>query len=163
MTDTIAIRRATREDVPQIYTLVRGLADYVKEAHLLKGTEEDLLRDGFGDQPRFKCLVADDGTGTLLGTVIYSANYSTWVGRSTCYIDDFFVSDKARGKGLGRRLMAAVAAEALAEGHGRISLTVLDWNPAREAYHSLGFEHEESSLRYTVSGEALNRLAASAD
>ncbi|MEO9900557.1 MULTISPECIES: GNAT family N-acetyltransferase [Alphaproteobacteria] len=163
MTDSITIRRAAREDVHQMFAMVRGLADYVKETHLLRASEEDLLRDGFGPEPRFKAFVADDGTGSLLGSVIYSANYSTWVGRSACYIDDLFVTEAARGKGVGRRLVAAVAADAVAEGHGRISLTVLDWNPAREAYRSLGFEHEENALRYTVSGEALKKLAVSAD
>lgn len=163
MTDTIAIRRATREDVPQMFEMVRGLAAFVKETHLLKATEADLLRDGFGPAPRFRCFVADDGSGTLLGSVIYSANYSTWIGKSTCYIDDLFVTEAARGKGIGRRLVAAVAKDAVAEGHGRISLTVLDWNPAREIYHRLGFEHEESALRYTVAGDALTALAGSAD
>lgn len=160
MTETTTIRRARREDVPAMFEMVRGLADYVDETHLLKASEADLLRDGFGPAPRFKCFVADDGRGQLLGSVIYSANYSTWNGRSTCYIDDLFVTEAARGKGIGKRLVGAVAADAVADGHGRISLTVLDWNPAREIYHRLGFEHEESALRYSVSGDALKKLAA---
>lgn len=163
MSDTITIRRAAREDVPQLFEMVRGLAEYVKETHLLKASAEDLLRDGFGENPRFKCFVAEDAGGQMLGSVIYSANYSTWIGRSTCYIDDLFVTEAARGKGVGRKLVAAVAKDALADGHGRMSLTVLDWNPAREIYHKLGFEHEKSSLRYTVVGDALKKLAASAD
>jgi len=162
MTDNIIIRRAVREDVPQLFKLIQGLAEYVKEAHLLKATEADLLRDGFGPEPRFKAIVADDGTGKLLGNVIYSANYSTWIGRSVCYIDDFFVTEAARGKGVGKRLMAAVAAEAVADGHGRIALSVLHWNPAREIYHRLGFKHEEEWLRYSIAGDALEKLAASA-
>jgi len=54
MTDTITIRRATREDVHQMFEMVRGLAEYVKETHLLRAPEEDLLRDGFGHQPKFR-------------------------------------------------------------------------------------------------------------
>lgn len=160
---TIAIRPARKEDVPQIYRMVLGLAEFVNEVHRLRATEASLLADGFGERPQFHCLVADAGGGRLVGCVIYTRNYSTWQGNSVVYIDDLFVTEEARGTGIGKKLVAHVAKEAIIGESGRISLTVLDWNPARKAYETMGFEHEQTSLRYTVEGAALRSLAALAD
>ncbi len=68
--------------------------------------------------------------------------------------------EKARGLGVGRRLMARLAAIAVDRSWGRIDFQVLDWNPARDFYHRLGMQHLGEWLRYGANDEALRRLAA---
>ena len=76
------------------------------------------------------------------------------------YLEDLFVTQAARGKGVGRRLMTRLAAIAVERGWERIDFQVLDWNPARGFYHQLGLEHLGEWLRYGGDAAALRRLAA---
>ena len=59
-------------------------------------TQEGLLRDGFGPNPLFHCLIAERG-GQPAGFALYSFNYSTWVGRPGIYVEDLFVQPALRG------------------------------------------------------------------
>ena len=76
------------------------------------------------------------------------------------YLEDLYVVEAARGLGIGRRLMARLAAIAVERGWGRIDFHVLDWNPARGFYHRLGMQHVGGWLRYGGDEKALCRLAA---
>jgi GNAT superfamily N-acetyltransferase len=76
------------------------------------------------------------------------------------YLEDLFVTQAARGKGVRRRLMIRLAAIAVERGWGRIDFQVLDWNPARGFYRRLGMQHLGDWLRYGADAEALRRLAA---
>ena len=75
---------------------------------------------------------------------------------------DLFVREGARGLGLGRRLLAAVAAIALQRGCRRLDLAVLDWNPARKLYEHLGFTQQSQWVPYRLSDDDIARLAAEA-
>ena len=76
------------------------------------------------------------------------------------YLEDLFVTQEARGRGIGRRLMTRLAAIAVERGWERIDFQVLDWNPARGFYRQLGLEHLGEWLRYGGDAGALRRLAA---
>src|SRR5690242_21076144 len=102
------IRRATRDDVRELLELIRGLATYEKKAHKAVATEADLLRDGFGPQPKFRALIAEwDGEPAGYASFFYF--YSTFRGRPSLFLEDLFVSDKFRGQGIGKALLVAVA------------------------------------------------------
>ena len=92
----------------------------------------------------------------------FSPTYSTSEGRSGIHLEDIFVEEWARGQGLGRKLMAALAAIAVARGCPRLELQVLHWNPAREFYRRLGMTYMEEWLPYRLAGEELQALAAEA-
>ncbi len=77
-----SIRAATPADIPLILELIRALATYEREPDAVKTTEADLLRDGFGKQPCFECLIAESEDGEAAGFALYFYNYSTWRGRS---------------------------------------------------------------------------------
>src|SRR5205085_715118 len=124
----------------------------------VKLTEPDLLRDIFGMTPRAEVLIAERDDAPL-GFALFFHNYSTWEGRSGLYIEDLFVEETARGSGVGRALMAAVARLACERGCARVELGVLDWNPAREFYHRLGMRHMAEWLPYRMDGEAVTKLA----
>ena len=153
------IRWATEGDAALIVHFVRALAEYEKEplenVHL---TEADVLRDGFSAARHFEVLIAELD-GKAVGFTLFFQRYSTWQGRPGLYIEDIFVDESARGTGIGRKIIAAVAKIAKARGANRIDLSVLNWNPARDFYHRLGFEHAEPWMSYRLSESHFAALA----
>ncbi len=158
------IRLAIPDDIPEILNFIRELAEYEHEPASAIATHADLLRDGFGPVPRFHCLIAElSSTDSLqpAGFALYFYNYSTWRGHAGIYVEDLFVRPAFRGKGIGKALLAAVAAVAVAEGCPRLEWAVLDWNtPAVDFYHSLGAASMSEWTIMRLGGEALAGLAA---
>ena len=161
MTDkSLRLRPATRDDVADIRRLIRALADYEKEPDAAVVTEADLLRDGFGEKPLFKVVMAE-WEGAVVGFAFYFYNYSTWQGRPGLYLEDLFVMPSHRGKGIGKALLVHLARIALRENCGRFVWQVLDWNtPSIQFYESLGAVVMKEWLTMRVTGEALEKLAA---
>jgi GNAT superfamily N-acetyltransferase len=156
---TIEIRSATEADVGILLGLIRDLAVYEKKpVSVVQATEEDLKRDGFGLNRRFEARLAFID-GTPVGFTLFFPDYSTWEGRAGLFLEDIFVAEAARRRGIGRALMADLAAIALARDWRRINFRVLTWNPARDFYHALGFAHIEEWLPYRIEGKALRKLA----
>src|SRR5262245_3258030 len=157
MTD-INTRSATPADVDTILAFIKGLAAFEHEPDAVKATTADLLRDGFGEQPKFEVLIAERD-GKPIGFALFFPTYSTWEGRPGIHLEDIFVLEEERGKGVAYQLMTALAALAVERGCARLELSVLHWNPARKFYHRLGMAHQEEWLPYRISGEALKTLA----
>lgn len=166
LASTVSVRFATRADVPTILDFIRQLATFEREPDAVKTTEADLLRDGFGDRPRFETLIAEvagESGPAPVGFALFFPTYSTWEGLPSLYLEDLFVSESARRHGVGRALLAKLAAIAVERGWQRLDLQVLDWNPAREFYARLGLDHMREWLPYRVTGPALRALAAESD
>lgn len=155
------IRPATPADVPAILSLIRELARFEHAEDQVKASEADLLRDGFGDRPAFEALVAER-EGAVVGFALCFPNYSTWEGRAGLYLEDLYVRETERQSGLGRQLLAAVAARCLERGGGRVDLQVLDWNPARRFYSKIGLSQQTEWLPYRLTRQALLKLASEA-
>ena len=160
----LLIREATPADVPLILEFIRALAVYEREPDAVTATEADLLRDGFGAEPYFHCLIAehDSGNGAKpAGFAFYFFNYSTWTGRPGLYLEDLFVHPEFRGVGVGKALLARVAAIAVEKGCPRLQWEVLDWNtPAVDFYAGLGASFLDEWRNVRMTGEALLKLAA---
>lgn len=156
---TITIRPAVAADARFILEMIRELAAFERAPDAVKATEADLVRDGWGPAPKFEALIAELD-GAPAGFALFFHNYSTWEGRAGIYLEDLYVAERARGHGLGRRLMAALAALAVARGCPRLDLSVLDWNPARGFYDTIGMAQMTEWLPYRLTGTALARLAA---
>ncbi|MGE0679561.1 MAG: N-acetyltransferase family protein [Candidatus Binatia bacterium] len=154
----ITIRPATPNDVGVILEFIQGLAAFEHEPDAVKATTDDLLRDGFGEQPKFEVLIAERGK-IPIGFALFFPTYSTWEGRAGIHLEDIFVIEEERGTGVGYKLMTALAAIAVDRGYARLELSVLHWNPAREFYHRLGLAHQKEWLPYRISGEVLKKLA----
>lgn len=153
------LRDATRDDVPAILQLIRALAEYEKEPKAAVATADDLLRDGFGERPLFRVVMAE-WDGEAVGFAFYFFNYSTWQGRPGLYLEDLFVRPTHRGQGIGKALLVHLAGIALRENCGRFVWQVLDWNePALQFYESLGARVMKEWLTMRVDGEALRKLA----
>lgn len=153
------IRLAQREDAAEIFRLIRELADFEGLAHEVKASESDILRDGFGEQPRFECLLAEQD-GRAVGFALFFYNYSTFEGAAGLYLEDLFVTPELRGRGIGKALLARLATLAVERSCARLDLWVLHWNPARDFYHRLGIKHLSDWLPYRLTGEPLRQLAA---
>jgi GNAT superfamily N-acetyltransferase len=155
----LKIRPATREDAATILDLIRALATYEREPDAVSASEEDIVRDGFGANPKFRCVIAE-WDGQAAGFAFWFYNYSTWQGRPGLYLEDLFVKPEFRGKGIGKALLLHLARVAADENCGRFEWSVLDWNtPAIEFYESLGAKLHREWLRMRVEGDALDRLA----
>ncbi|HZX96976.1 MAG TPA: GNAT family N-acetyltransferase [Myxococcales bacterium] len=155
----LVIRLAHPTDVPQIRKLIQELAEYEKAPGQAVATEEDLLRDGFGPQRRYSCLMAE-WEGAAAGFALYFHNYSTWQGRWGLYLEDLFVRPQLRGKGIGKALLVELARTAVREGCGRFVWQVLDWNtPSIRFYEKLGAKALKEWVTMRVEGEALERMA----
>ncbi|MEV8632355.1 GNAT family N-acetyltransferase [Streptosporangium sp. NPDC051023] len=161
------IRPATPEDVPAIIDMIRGLAEYEKALDKVETTAEQLHDALFGPAPAVFCHIAADTEAEedgIAGFAIWFVTYSTWLGRHGIYLEDLFVHPGHRGRGYGRRLLAELARIGVARGYGRVEWAVLDWNtPAAEFYRSLGAGPQNEWVPYRLTGEALERLAASAE
>ena len=154
------IREAIAADVPLILQFIRGLAEFEREPDAVTATEADLLRDGFGENPYYHCLIADHGDQPA-GFAFYFFNYSTWTGRPGLYLEDLFVNPEFRGLGIGKALLARVAAIAVEKNCPRLQWEVLDWNtPAVDFYAGLGASFLDEWRNVRISGQALAKLAA---
>ncbi|HEY0837272.1 MAG TPA: GNAT family N-acetyltransferase [Azospirillum sp.] len=158
---TVAIRPAVEADAALILRFVRELAEFEREPHAVKATPEDFRRDGWGPNPVFEALIAELD-GAPVGFALTFRNYSTWEGRAGLFVEDLYVTPDARGHGIGKRLLAEVARRAVAQGCRRVDLNVLNWNPARGFYETIGIRHLEEWLPYRLTGAALAALAGQA-
>jgi GNAT superfamily N-acetyltransferase len=156
---TITLRFATVEDVALLLQFIRELAAYEKAPDAVAATEEDLRRHGFGPERRFEALLAFVD-GEPAGFALFFPDFSTWHGRPGIFLDDLYVREWARRLGVGRRLMARLAAIALERDWSALHFNVLDWNPAQGFYRRLGIEPRNTWLPYGATGETLRRLAA---
>jgi GNAT superfamily N-acetyltransferase len=159
VTGDVAIRFASADDAGILLELIRGLAEFEKAPEAVVATEDDLRRGITGPASEYEAVLAFDGDNPV-GFALFHPRFSTWLGRRCMYLEDIFVTEAARGRGVGRALLARLAAITLARGWARIDFQVLDWNPARSFYARLGFSHLGEWLRYGADETTLRELAA---
>jgi len=156
----LTLRVATAADVPLILELIHALAQYEREPDAVVATEQDLLRDGFGVEPKFHVVIAE-WDGVPAGFAFYFYHYSTWLGRAGLFLEDLFVKPELRGKGIGKALLAELAKIAVENDYYGVKWEVLDWNqPAIDFYESLGAQVRRTWLPVRITGDPLKDLAA---
>jgi GNAT superfamily N-acetyltransferase len=155
----LRIAAATPADVPLILRLIRELADYEQLSHEVLATEDDLSRWLFGVTPAAAVLLAHVGEHAA-GYALYFQTFSTFVGRPGIYLEDLFVRPPFRRQGIGRALLAALAAEAVRRECGRLEWSVLDWNASAIAfYEQLGAKPMNEWTVYRLAGDSLVKLS----
>ena len=155
----MTLRAATVDDVPQILGFIRALAEYERLLHEVVATEEGLRQALFGPRPYAEVVLAEDA-GVPLGFALFFHTFSTFVGQPGIYLEDLFVIPEARGRGVGRALLAHLARLAVARGCARVEWAVLDWNaPAIRFYDSLGAQPNDEWTVYRLTGAPLAALA----
>ena len=159
---SLRIEPARPEDVALLLELIRELAEFEKGLHEVVATEEGLADGLFGERPGAEAVVARLG-GEAVGFALFFTNFSTWEGRRGLYLEDLYVRPAARGRGVGRALVAWLARLASERGCRRLEWWVLDWNEsAIRFYRSLGALPMDEWTVYRLTGESLGRLAAEA-
>ncbi|MGO4771636.1 N-acetyltransferase family protein [Flavobacterium sp. W22_SRS_FK3] len=136
------IRKGSPEDMKSVLELIRELAIFEKEPDAVVITEEDLIRDGFGEKPLFHVFVAEienkEKLKEIVGIALYYYRYSTWKGK-TIHLEDLIVKEKMRGTGLGSALYSEIMKQGKKDNVRRIEWNVLDWNtPAVNFYENSG-------------------------
>jgi GNAT superfamily N-acetyltransferase len=157
----LRIRPAIADDAPLLLAMIRELAEFERVPEKVKIGVEDLVRDGFGENPRFHALIAEWNDNPA-GYAVFYDHYSTYAGPAV-YLEDVFVREPFRGRGIGIALMAAVAKVAVDDKRPGLHWHVLDWNEkAIGLYKALGAEFCDWWRPVMLSGDALARLSKKA-
>ncbi|MBK7850140.1 MAG: GNAT family N-acetyltransferase [Bacteroidetes bacterium] len=152
--DEIIIRKGRKEDLSDVLRLVYELADFEKAPDAVTNTIADMETDGFGPHPVFEFYVAEVNK-EIAGIALYYIKYSTWKGKGL-YLDDLIVTEKLRGKGIGKKLLDAFMLEAQKADAKQVHWQVLDWNtPAIDFYKKVGASIEAEWLDCKMSDEQI--------
>jgi GNAT superfamily N-acetyltransferase len=153
------IRAARPEDVGLLLELFGELADYEHLRHELHATEELIQQALFGERPAAEALIAQRGVHTA-GYAIFYPTFSTFLAIQGVWLEDLFVRPDHRGAGVGRALLAAVAARTRERGGQRLEWSALDWNAlALGFYKSIGAKTMNEWITHRMVGDDLQRLA----
>jgi GNAT superfamily N-acetyltransferase len=159
---TLAIRPAVPADLPLIAALIRDLAAYEKLSDEVRFDDAVLGEKLFGPRPYAEVLIGEIDAEPQ-GFALFFHNFSTFEGRPGIYLEDLFVRPAARGSGLGKALLAQLAALAVERDCARLEWSVLDWNePAIGFYNKLGARAMDEWTVMRLDGGALAQLAAAA-
>ena len=157
----LTIRPAGPDDIDELLALIHELAVYEKAPESAVATPELLHRALFGERPTAEAVIAEL-EGKPAGFALYFHNFSTWLGKPGLYLEDLFVRESMRGKGIGKALLLHLAGIARDRGCGRMEWSVLDWNtPAIDFYKALGAEPMDEWTVYRLDAAALERVAGS--
>jgi GNAT superfamily N-acetyltransferase len=156
---TFAIRPATPADVTHIQSMIIELAVFEKLEHLVVATEEKLHEGLFGPHPACEAIVGEVD-GEVVTFALFFHNFSTFLTKRGLYLEDLYVRQSQRGKGIGSRMLKHLARLAVERGCGRFEWSVLDWNaPAINFYKSMGAEILPDWRICRVTGAPLEALA----
>ncbi len=154
------IRPAELSDVNEILILIKELADYELLLNEVVATEEMLRDTLFGENSSVKVLLAYN-ENKVFGFALYFKTYSTFLGRPGIYLEDLFVREFARGKGIGEALLRRIARCTLEMGGGRLEWSVLNWNEsAINFYKKMGATPLDEWKTFRLSGKSLEKLGA---
>lgn len=160
MSGSVRVRFAERGDLPRLWELLWGLAEYERWTEYVTGTPEQLGEMLFGARPVGEALVAERD-GRLVGYALFYPTMSSFRTRTMLWLEDLFVEEAERGRGTGRALFAAVVRLAVERGHARVDWHVLDWNePSIGFYERLGARRTATDVyTYSLNEDTLKRLA----
>ena len=161
MSAGVVVSPATEEDLPVILRFIEDLAEYERLRSSCVATIDKLRNTLFTSPPAAEVVIARID-GEPVGFALFFHSYSTFLAQRGLFLEDLFVNPDARAKGVGRALLSHLARIAIDRDCGRFEWNVLDWNDlAINFYRSIGAVPMDEWTTFRVSGDALNRLAAS--
>jgi len=156
----VIVRAARRDDVAVLLALFAELAEYEQLSEMLRASEEKLSEALFGERPLAEALIAER-EGQAAGYALFFQTFSSFLASPGIWLEDLFVRPPHRRFGVGRALLAAVAARARERGGERLEWAALDWNElALGFYRGLGARTMGEWLTHRLDGCALAELAA---
>lgn len=155
----LLIRPAVPQDVPLLKMLIHEFAGFERDQAF--ATEESLLRDGFGLQPKFRALIAEWNSQPV-GYALFFDYYASFQGPGI-FLEDLFVRPQFRRKSVGSALLARVAAIAQRDGCFGLIFTVMEWNSnAIKFYQKLSATFLNDWKVVCLKGNALEAIAKDA-
>ena len=155
----IVIRPALLADAAIVHAMLLQLARAMGAQKKIKNSVQDIAAALTGDPPAIHAFIADRN-GEPVGLAIVFLNFSTWRGSPGVYVQDIYVAANARGTGLGKKLLQAVAAWGQARGANHLRLSVEPENTgARAFYLSAGLKLRDDELIYAATGKSFKKLA----
>jgi GNAT superfamily N-acetyltransferase len=155
----ITIKRFERGDVPAVLGLLREFAEYEKLTEFLEVTEQRIERAFFADGSTVEGLVAT-ADGRAIGYAFFFPNFASFRGQRGFYLEDIYITESARGQGVGEKMLRELARLAKERGYERIDFVVLDWNTtAINFYKKLGAEMDHSERHFKFTDEVFEELA----
>lgn len=149
--EKILIRATDKKDIPLILTFIKELAEYEKMSDEVSVSEEILRNSLFGRNKYAEVLIAEYD-GEPAGQVLFFHNFSTFKGKPGIYIEDLYVKQQYRGKGIGKALLNYINELAKERNCGRVEWVVLNWNkPAINFYEKMGAEPMSEWTTYRIS------------
>lgn len=151
------IRKGNKNDMPAVLDLIKQLAFFEKEPEAVEISAEDLVKDGFGENPLFSTFVAEIDR-EIIGVALYYYRYSTWKGK-TIHLEDLIVTESKRGTGAGFALYSEIIKEGKRQNVKRIEWAVLDWNePAIRFYEKSGAKVFDDWRTVQMNENAINEF-----
>lgn len=156
--EKLTIRECRADEAVMVVEFLRDLAAHDGTAGTCRMTAAAVRRWGFGPDRRFEILIAELSDRPA-GMILFYPTFSTWDGKPGILVNDLYVTDWGRGKGVGRRLLAEVAALAVERQCGRVEWNVLHQADAVTFYDAMGGRKADEFQTYRLAGDALHRLA----
>ncbi len=154
------IRTAAPSDVPDLVAMIHQLALFERAPEDCTVTGKQISTALFGNDPAAYCHMAEVD-GEVAAMALWFRNFSTWDGVAGIHLEDLYVRERYRRRGVARALLSTLAAECVQRGYSRLSWAVLDWNAdAIALYDAVGGRRQSEWITYRVSGPALDALAA---
>jgi ribosomal protein S18 acetylase RimI-like enzyme len=144
-TPDLTIRPLVPDDAPALLAMMRELARLEKQEQFLEATEELIRKNMFGDRPMFSGIVAVAGGGPA-GYLTYGEGYTSWGMRRYLKVDDLFVREPFRGRGIARQLMLAIERMVLERG------TYARWTVSPSNERAIAF-YKSLGARYVLKGQ----------
>jgi GNAT superfamily N-acetyltransferase len=155
----MTIRPGKKEDLPRVLELVKELAEFERAPHEVINTVALMEEDGFGAYPIYGFFVAEN-EHIIVGLSLFYWRYSTWKGKRL-YLEDIIVTEKERGKQIGKQLFERTMLHALDEGCSGMMWQVLDWNePAINFYKKYGADIKQEWMNCTLERSQLESFFA---
>lgn len=162
--DAVVVRPAAAADTPLVLEFIKELARFEQLEDQVTANVATLRTKLFPaspSAPRPRVLILEVN-GYPAGFVLFFYNFSTFVGKSGIYIEDLYVREGYRGRGLGTLLLKRLCQLADEQDCGRIEWWCLDWNTkAIDFYLSVGAEQMKDWTVYRLNRQQIERLAAS--
>lgn len=162
MDDRITLRFARIEDAPVVLRFVRALARCVRSEERVSATLDD-MRTWMFERGAAEALLAEDPHGGAVGCAVFFPKYSTWAGAPGLYLEDLYVEEGWRSRGVGKMLMERLASLCLERGWTHMGWTCRSWNePALAFYRRLGARPDADGVLLELDGEGVAALAGGA-
>ena len=134
---SVTIREAQKSDAGLVLSFIKKIAAYERLSNQVAATAEMLAEFVFEKKTAWVLLA--ELNGSACGFALFYENFSTFKGRTGIHLEDLFVDECMRGRGIGKALFQAVCREAQKRGAPRLEWTCLNWNaPSIAFYRHMG-------------------------